>query len=264
MTSVPSATITPEHVLTEVKNRVLTIRMNRPEKKNALTGAMYKAMSDAIRSSDSDPQIRVVVIAGTTGCFTAGNDLADFAAAKPGTGPVAALTFLETLAAAQKPVIAEVAGIAIGIGTTLLLHCDLVYAAPGARFQLPFVNLGLCPEAGSSMILPGLIGHHRAAEVLFFGEPFNAEGARELGIVNQIFAEAELSSAVAGKAQVLAEKPPAALRASKALLKKAAADQIREAMSRESEQFAALLQGPEAKEAMAAFLERRKPDFSRF
>lgn len=146
----------------------------------------------------------------------------------------------------------------------MLLHCDVVYAAPSARFQMPFVNLGLCPEAGSSLILPMLVGHHRAAELLMFGEPFDASAAREYGIVNQIFADGELVSAAVARAQQLAEKPPGSLCATKHLLKSGVSAAIEEAMMRETKEFAARLQGPEAKEAMAAFIERRKPDFSRF
>src|SRR5215472_16850415 len=165
--------------------------MDRPEKKNALTGAMYSAMTQALRLADSDSSVRVVVITGTENCFTAGNDLADFAAAKPGQ-PAPAIRYLETLAATTKPVAAAVSGVAIGIGTTMLLHCDLVYAAASARFQLPFVNLGLCPEAASSAILPSLMGLHRATELLFFGEPFGADIARDLGIVNQVVADSDV------------------------------------------------------------------------
>src|SRR5262249_29852888 len=171
---------------------------------------------------------------------------------------------LETLASTAKLLIAAVNGLAIGIGTTMLLHCDLVYAGAGARFQLPFVNLGLCPEAGSSLLLPSRMGHQRAAELLFFGEPFSAEDARKLGLVNEVFPDGELAGAALGRAQQLAAKAPAALRTTKKLLKSGMADAIRQAMVRESEQFAALLQAGEAKEAMAAFLERRKPDFSSF
>lgn len=252
-----------EHVVVDVQDRVLTIRLNRPEKKNALTFAMYTAMTEALMKADSDAGLHVVLIAGTQDCFTAGNDLADFAAAKPGeVSP--AMRYLETLAAFAKPVLASVGGVAIGIGTTMLLHCDLVYAAASARFQLPFVNLGLCPEAASSAILPTLIGLHRASELLLFGEPFGAEAARELGIVNQVVADSDLLAAAAAKAQLLSQKPPAALRTTKMLLKAGQADVIKKAMAREGEQFAALLQGPESNEAMAAFLERRKPDFSRF
>ena len=243
-------------------DRVRIIRMDRPEKKNALTGAMYSAMTEALRQADTDSSVRVVLITGTESCFTAGNDLADFAAKQPGQ-PAPAIRYLEALAAFTKPVIAAVSGVAIGIGTTMLLHCDLVYAAADARFQLPFVNLGLCPEAASSWILPTRMGHARAAELVFFGEPFGAEKAYDIRLINEIFAGDLLPGAL-GKAKALAEKPPAALRATKRLLKTAQADAIKQAMARETEQFAALLQAGEAKEAMAAFLERRKPDFSRF
>jgi enoyl-CoA hydratase/carnithine racemase len=253
----------PDHVVVGFQERILTLRLNRPEKKNALTFAMYTAMTEALAQADSNADVRAVLITGTPDCFTAGNDLADFAAAKPGQASPA-IRYLETLAATAKPVVAAVGGVAIGIGTTMLLHCDLVYAAASARFQLPFANLGLCPEAGSSAILPALMGTHRAAELLLFGEPFGAEAARDLGIVNQVVADADLLATATAKAQQLSQKPPAALRTTKMLLKCGQADVIKQAMSRESQQFAALLQGPEAKEAMAAFLERRKPDFSRF
>ncbi|HYX52241.1 MAG TPA: enoyl-CoA hydratase [Candidatus Limnocylindrales bacterium] len=252
-----------DQVQVQVENRVMAIRMNRPEKKNALTGAMYNAMRDALRKAGGNPQVRAVLLTGTQDCFTAGNDLADFAAAKPGE-PVPALTFLEVLTATPKPVVAAVAGVAVGIGTTMLLHCDLVYAAKSARFQLPFVNLGLCPEAASSMILPAMAGSHRASELLMLGEPFGADVGREIGLVNQVVDDAELFAAAAAKAQALAEKPPAAMRATKALIKGSVSAAIAEAMKRESAQFGALLQGPEAKEAMAAFMERRKPDWSKF
>lgn len=252
-----------DHISVSIQDRILSIRMDRPEKKNALTRAMYLAMVEALRQAAAAPDVRAIIISGSQDCFTAGNDLVDFANAQPGESSPAIL-FLQTLAAAPKPVLAAVSGVAVGIGTTMLLHCDLVYAAPSARFQLPFVNLGLCPEAGSSFILPRLMGHARAAESLFFGEPFSAETARDLGLVNQIVPDAELLSHIAARARLLAEKPPGALRTAKALLKHRPADAIADAMARESQQFAALLQGPEAKEAMAAFLQRRKPDFSRF
>jgi enoyl-CoA hydratase/carnithine racemase len=146
----------------------------------------------------------------------------------------------------------------------MLLHCDLVYAAASARFQLPFVNLGLCPEAGSSYILPALLGQRRAAGLLFFGQTFGAEEARDFGIVNEIVVEGELLARATQAAQQLAEKPPTALRTAKALLKQSFAENIRAAMARETQQFGALLQGPEAREAMTAFMQRRRPDFSRF
>jgi enoyl-CoA hydratase/carnithine racemase len=252
-----------ENIVVSVENRILTLRLDRPEKKNALTRGMYLGMIEALKQADADPNVRVVMITGTEVCFTAGNDLVDFANAKPGeTSP--AILFLQTLIAAQKPVIAAVGGVAVGIGTTMLLHCDLVYAASGARFQLPFVNLGLCPEAGSSALLPALMGQRRAAELLYFGEPFTADTAQEVGIVNSVVGSGELLNIAMEKARQLAEKPPAALRISKALLKRGSVDMIADAMAKETEQFAALLQGPEAREAMMAFMQRRKPDFSQF
>ena len=252
-----------EHIVVSVQDRILTLRLDRLEKKNALTRGMYLGMIDALKQADNDPDVRVVLITGTQDCFTAGNDLVDFANAKPGeTSP--AILYLQTLAAAQKPVIAAVGGVAVGIGTTMLLHCDLVYAASDTRFQLPFVNLGLCPEAGSSVLLPGLMGHRRAAELLFFGEPFTAAVAHDLGIVNAVVSANELLTTATAIAQQLVEKPPAALRTTKALLKRGTAGAIADGMARETEQFAALLQGPEAREAMMAFMQRRKPDFSKF
>src|SRR5438270_12259153 len=211
-----------DNITVSVADRILTVRMDRPEKKNALTREMYLGMIEALKQAEADAAVRVIVITGAHDCFTAGNDLVDFANAKPGE-PAVALEYLETLAAAQKPVIAAVGGVAVGIGTTMLLHCDLVYAASSARFQLPFVNLGLCPEAGSSFILPASMGQRRAAELLFFGEPFGAEAARELGIVHDICAENELLEKRAGKVRRLAEKPPTALRTAKPLLKQGVA-----------------------------------------
>jgi len=244
-------------------DRVLSIRMDRPEKKNALTRTMYIAMTDALRQAEANAAVRAILITGTADCFTAGNDLVDFANAAPGESSPA-IAFLQTLAAAEKPVVAAVNGTAIGIGTTMLLHCDLVYAASSARFQLPFVNLGLCPEAASSFILPRMMGHHRAAELLFLGAPFGAGTARELGIVNEVYADRDLLAEAKSKAAQLAEKPPTALRITKALLKHTTAGAKAEAMEREAKQFLMLLQGPEAREAMTAFMQRRKPDFSNF
>ncbi|HET7871944.1 MAG TPA: enoyl-CoA hydratase-related protein, partial [Terriglobales bacterium] len=201
-----------DHIVVEAQSRVLTIRLNRPEKKNALTQAMYQDMSEGLLAAEGNRAVRAVLITGTETSFTAGNDIVDFAHARPGE-PTAALTFLQTLAAAKKPVIAAVNGLAIGIGVTLLLHCDLVYAAASARFQLPFVNLGLCPEAGSSFILPLLAGYQRAAQLLFFGEPFAANEAHDLGFVNAVLPDHELLAVATEKARQLAEKPPGALAA---------------------------------------------------
>ncbi|HZD95704.1 MAG TPA: enoyl-CoA hydratase [Candidatus Sulfotelmatobacter sp.] len=252
-----------EHVAVSVQDRILTIRMNRPEKKNAVTQEMYRIMMEALRQAQADAAVRVVLITGSEQCFTAGNDLEDFLKAKPGETSHA-LLFLEALATAQKPMVAAVSGVAVGLGTTMLLHCDLVYASSTARFQLPFVNLGISPEAGSSYILPAMVGQRRAAELLLLGDPFSAETARDLGIVNEVLPEGEVLSRATARAQQLAEKPPAALRNARALMKKGSEAAIAEAMARELKEFGPLLVGPEAKEAFTAFLQRRKPDFSRF
>jgi enoyl-CoA hydratase/carnithine racemase len=252
-----------DHIVVSVQDRILSIKLDRLEKKNALTRGMYLAIIEALQQAENDSNVRVVMISGSQDCFTAGNDLVDFANAKPGeTSP--AILFLQTLSTTQKPVIAAVGGVAVGIGTTMLLHCDLVYAAADAHFQLPFVNLGLCPEAASSLILPALMGHRSAAELLFLGEPFNSEAAHTLGIVNAVLPPSELLIMTTEIGKLLAQKPPAALRATKALLKRGTLSSIADAMAAETEKFASLLQGPEAKEAMMAFLQKRKPDFSKF
>jgi enoyl-CoA hydratase/carnithine racemase len=245
------------HVIFERDPGLAIIRLNRPEKKNALTLAMYRALIEALDQADADDSVRVVLITGTSNCFTAGNDLADFATATS-EGPRDAVHFLEKLRATEKPSIAAVEGLAIGIGTTMLLHCDLVYAGASARFQLPFVNLGLCPEAGSSLILPTMAGHQRAAALLFFGEPFGAEEARSYGLVNQISLDGTVVEFAMSRARQLAQKPSAALRTTKALLRRHSASAVAEAMAIETRKFAELLQGPEAKQAMATFLERSR------
>jgi enoyl-CoA hydratase/carnithine racemase len=244
-----------DHVVFEKAEDIAVVRLNRPEKKNALTLAMYRGLIDALEQTESDDGVRVILITGTADCFTAGNDLADFASASS-DGPRDAVFFLEKLRAAQKPVIAAAEGLAIGIGTTMLLHCDLVYAGASARFQLPFVSLGLCPEAGSSVILPAMVGHQFAAELLFFGEPFTAEQARDYGLVNQVRPDGEVFQFAMSRARQLAAKPVPALRATKALLRRSGSSFVADAMKDETRRFAELLQGPDAKQAMAAFLER--------
>ncbi|WP_298432267.1 enoyl-CoA hydratase-related protein [Geobacter sp.] len=253
-----------QHILVESREGVLCIRMNRPEKKNALTRAMYRIMADAIAQADADDAVRVILITGTGDCFTSGNDLADFRDASTSDRERERNPFMPAISRAKKPVVAAVSGVAVGIGTTMLLHCDLVYAGTGARFQLPFVNLGLCPELGSSVLLPLLMGHQRAAELLLLGEPFGAESARELGIVNGVCADAELLETAFGKARQLAAQPPASVRLTKALMKRAREVAVMTVMEEEIAHFGERLRSPEAAEAFQAFAERRKPDFSRF
>jgi enoyl-CoA hydratase/carnithine racemase len=213
---------------------------------------------------ESDNDLRVGVITGTQDCFTAGNDLVDFLdhAGIHDQSPVG--RFLRVLPGVSKPLVAAVNGPAVGIGTTLLLHCDLVYAAPGAQFQMPFASLGLCPEAGSSLLLPQLAGYRKAAELLMLCETFDANEAKALGIVNQVVDEEHYLDHAIAKARQLASLPPASIRTTKKLLRTANADQLESIMKMEKEYFMRMLQGAEAKEAFNAFLEKRKPDFSRF
>jgi enoyl-CoA hydratase/carnithine racemase len=252
-------------IAVERDGSVLTLRMNRPEKRNALTHAMYSALADGLETAATDPGVRVVVIAGAGGAFTAGNDLGDFLAAPPRDGGEAPVgRFLRTISHFPKPLVAAVEGVAVGVGTTMLLHCDLVYAADTARFQLAFVNLGLVPEAASSLLLPRIVGHARAAELLMFGEPFGAADAERYGIVNKVVPAAELETFVRDRTAVLAAKPAAALRSTKKLLRYATSSTVSERMAEEGVLFAAGLQSDEAREAMTAFMEKRRPDFSRF
>ncbi len=250
-------------ILTQTHDAVLRIQINRPDKKNALTLAMYEAMTAALLAAEADPAVRVILFAGADSCFTAGNDLADFLNSPPGGEDSPVFRFLKTLIAAQKPVLAAVHGVAVGIGTTMLLHCDLVYAGPSARFQTPFVNLGLTPEAASSLLLPQLMGHRRAAELLLLGETFDAETALAVGLINGLRADSELDAYVLHKADILAAKPPTAVRLSKQLMKRWPAAAVQQAMGQEGDIFIARLHSSEAREAMTAFFERRQPDFSR-
>jgi enoyl-CoA hydratase/carnithine racemase len=243
--------------------RVLLIRIHRPEKKNALTRAMYSSLAEAIENAETNPAIRAITITGIHDVFTSGNDLNDFLEARSTGIENPVMRFLAAIANARKPLIAGVNGLAVGIGVTLLLHCDLVYAAEGAIFQLPFVNLGVVPEAASSLLLPRIMGHHRAAELLFFGDRFDSRTAQELRLVNAVHRRDLLDAVVAEKAGALAAKPPQALRLTKELLKGAAyRSQVAATMEEERVHFERQLGSPEAREAMNAFLEKRPPDFS--
>jgi enoyl-CoA hydratase/carnithine racemase len=244
--------------------QILHLQINRPEKKNALTQAMYAEMADGLARAQDDRAVRVVLLSGTESVFSAGNDISDFLTAFSMDAQSPVVRFLTLLAHFPKPVVAAVNGPAIGIGTTMLLHCDLVYSGRGARFQLPFVNLGLVPEAASSLILPATLGHRRAAALLMLGEPFDAETALALGIVNGVVEDEAVLASALRAATALAEKPPAALRLTKSLMRQWQLEGIEHALAVESGLFAQQLKGPEAQEALKAFMERRKPDFSSF
>lgn len=248
----------------EFSDNILTLRINRPEKKNALNLAMYQGLADGLRQADGDHTVRVILICGTDDCFTSGNDLADFLGAPPTGVDSPVMQFLIAISEARKPVVASVSGLAVGVGVTMLLHCDLAYAGNSATFQMPFVNLALCPEAGSTLLLPRIMGHQRAAELLLLGEVFGAEKACSLGILTEVCPDSDVQAYALKKALQLAAQPAAALRLAKSLLKRDYQASLREAILEEGKQFIECLKSPEAAEALQAFMQRRKPDFSRF
>ena len=251
-------------IIADTEGRVRTIVINRPEKKNALTLAMYEGLTNELQRAAEDPTIRVVVVTGVDGVFTSGNDLADFQEAGGLGEDAPVFRFIQALPRFTKPLIAAVNGLAVGIGTTMLPHCDLVYASSKAVFLTPFSRLGVTPEAGSSLLLPLIAGLQRATAMLMLGETFDAERAREAGLVNEIVAPEELSRRVAERAEALAALPPAAVRQTKELLRGELLDRLEAVMELEGQIFRKRLTSPEAKEAFAAFFEKRAADFSQF
>jgi enoyl-CoA hydratase/carnithine racemase len=251
-------------ILIDHANGVLTLTLNRVEKKNSFTQAMYTAMADALAGAATDAVTRVVVIQGHITVFSAGNDLRDFLSGPAGTGSSDAPVqrFITELAQFPKPLLAAVCGPAVGIGTTMLFHCDLVYAGDNAAFSMPFVNLGLFPEAASSLLAPRLMGYHRAAEALLMGEPFMAEAALEIGLINRIVPPTEANGLAQAQARKLAAKPLRALMETKRLLKKSQSAEVAQRISEEFDSFGRMLKEPAAMEAIAAFTEKRRPDFS--
>ena len=243
--------------------QVARVRFDRIDKKNALTAEMYAQLGAALAAAEADTQVRAVLLHGTAECFTAGNDIGDFLK-RPAGGVPPAKALFDVLPHMKKPVVAAVGGPAVGIGSTLLLHCDLVYAAPSARFQLPFVPLGLVPEAASSLLLPMSAGYQRAAELLLLGQPFGVEKASAAGFVTEVVGEAELLERARAAARALAALPPESVRLTKALMKRPLAPGIAEQMAEELRLFSQRVASPEAREALSAFLEKRRPDFSRF
>jgi enoyl-CoA hydratase/carnithine racemase len=253
------------HVECDLDGAVQCIAINRPEKKNSLTAEMYSALADAVEHAEADPAVRVMLLHAIGEAFTGGNDLLDFLQ-KPWSGQQVppAVRFIHAVAHAKKPMVAAVQGLAVGIGVTILLHCDLVYAAEGARFVMPFIDLGIVPEAGSTVLLPALIGRQRAAELLMLGGPLDAQRAYELGLVNAIVAPGALFAAASQAAKRLAEKPVGALLACKRLMKHAMQAEVNRALHEEVREIKDRLDSPETKEALTAFVEKRKPDFSKF
>lgn len=254
-----------EHVLVEREEGLLTLRLHRLDKKNALTRAMYSRMAQVLEEADDDPSVRAVLICGGDECFTSGNDIADFLQEPPTGMDSPVFFFMRALFEMKKPVVAAVAGPAVGIGTTLLLHCDLVYVSQDAVLKMPFVALGLCPEYGSSLILPHMLGHAKAAELLLLGQSFSGEQAAAWGIANEAL---ENGAATLVRAKEMAKRflqlPPKAVEDSKGLMRKPGREQLRKVIEEEGALFNQRLRSPEAIEALSAFMQRRKPDFSKF
>lgn len=253
-----------EHVKTEIADGVMTLTLQRPEKKNALTVAMYDAMSDALDRAETDDSVRAILFQGDGDSFTAGNDLADFANQSSGGSSVegGAHRFIAIIGKAKKPLVAAVQGNAVGVGTTMLLHCDLVYLAENARLITPFVNLALVPEAASSFLLPLRIGHARAYAMFALGEPMEAAAALACGLANAVVRQAELRKKARDAAVALTKRPAGSLSLTKQLMRDH--ERIAARMAEEGSLFKERLKTPEAREAFAAFAERRPPDFTKF
>jgi enoyl-CoA hydratase/carnithine racemase len=249
-------------ILTHIDAGVMTITFNRLDKKNSITSTMYSAMADAVADAAADASVRVVLFQGHESIFSAGNDIGDFLNQPPTTQESPVFRFLRGIATFEKPLLAAVAGPAVGIGTTMLFHCDLVYAGDNAAFSMPFVNLGLCPEAASSLLAPRMFGYHRAAEALLMGEPFFAEAAQEVGLVNRVVPPTEVNGYAQAQARKLAAKPLTSLIATKRLMK-GDTQAVLQKMDEEGQSFGRMLREPAAKEAFGAFMEKRKPDFSK-
>ena len=251
-------------IKTAVLNGVYTLEIARPEKKNAITIDMYQAMAHGLAAAQADAAVRAVLITGQPGIFTSGNDLEDFMKRPPRGTDSPVFSFMQALAGCEKPVVAAVTGAAIGIGTTLLLHCDLVYVSDESRLAMPFVSLGLVPEFASSLIVPQLVGRAKAAEKILLGDPFTGPEAVEMGIANAVLPASEVVLHARRVAERFNALPPGAVRETKKLLRRAGAEATGAAIQAEAAVFAQRLVSPEAREAFSAFFEKRKPDFSTF
>src|SRR3979411_316709 len=250
-------------IVTERAGSVLRIQLNRPTKRNAMTSAMYVALAGIFNEAANDENTRVVLWHGAGDSFCAGNDIEDFLKNPPGPGESPQAGLMNAFFNFDKPVVVAGHGAAIGGGTTMLTHCDFIYAGESAKFQMPFINLAVVPEFGSSCSVPARIGHIRAAELILLGLPFDAKRAADLGFVTQVVPDQTLLATATETARELAAKPAGALQASKRLMKRPFREQIRAAMKAENEEFSAQVRSEEAKEAFTAFLEKRKPDFTR-
>jgi enoyl-CoA hydratase/carnithine racemase len=252
-----------DEIITERSASVLRVLLNRPAKKNAMTSSMYVTLADIFTDAAKDEQTRVVLWHGAGDSFCAGNDIEDFLKNPPGPGNFPQARLMKALADFDKPLIVAVQGAAIGGGTTMLTHCDFVYAGESAKFQMPFVNLALVPEFGSSFSIPVRIGHIRAAELILLGLSFDARKAADLGLITQVVSDQNLLATATETARKLAAKPAGALKASKKLMKQSFSEQIKAAMKAENEEYSARVRSEDAKEAFAAFLQKRPPNFNR-
>lgn len=247
-------------ILAELSDRILTIRFNRPDKKNALTKAMYAALAEAMDSAQANDAVRVILFAGQADCFTSGNDLFD-----PPDGLEGALgRFIQALMTCPKPVIAAPCGLAVGIGLTLLMYCDLVYCGEQTMLRAPFVSLGVCPELGASFVVPQLMGYQRACALLLTGEAIDAATAREYGLVNEVRPNGEAEEFARSKARLIAALPPQSVRTTKMLMRRWSQPMAQEANTLEMQHLMVMALGPETREAIAAFAQKRRPDFSQF
>jgi enoyl-CoA hydratase/carnithine racemase len=247
---------------TELSDGILRVEFNRPEKKNAMTGAMYDRLAEILTEANANDAVRVILWHGAGDSFSAGNDIEDFQKNPPGAGGSPQGRLTDAFIAFEKPIVVAVHGAAVGGGTTMLTHCDFVYAGESAKFRLPFVDLALVPEFGSSFSIPASVGHLRATELFLLGEPFKAQQAAELGLVTRVVPDAELLEVAKATARKLAAKPGGALRASKRLINAASLAPLREAVQAEAGEFAARVRSAEATEAFSAFREKRPPNFS--
>jgi enoyl-CoA hydratase/carnithine racemase len=252
-----------EDIVTAQSGSILRVQLNRPTKRNAMTSAMYVALADILNQAAIDDNTRVVLWHGAGDSFCAGNDIQDFLKNPPGPGESPQARLMEALVNFDKPIVAAVHGAAIGGGTTMLLHCDFIYAGESTKFQMPFINLAVVPEFGSSYSVPARIGHVRAAELILLGAPFDAKRAAELGLVNEVISDKDLMARAGETAERLAAKPAKALQASKRLIKQPFREKVKAAMKAENGEFSAQVRSEDAKEAFTAFLEKRKPDFTR-
>jgi len=249
-------------IVTERSANILRIQLNRPARKNAMTVAMYNTMADLLNDAAKDDQIRVVLWHGAGDSFSAGNDIQDFLKNPPGAGESPQARLIQALISFDKPIVVAVQGAAIGGGTTMLTHCDFVFAGESAKFQMPFINLALVPEFGSSYSVPARIGYLRAAELILLGARFDARRAAELGLVTRVVPDQELLATATDTARKVAEKAPAALQACKRLMRSSTRDQLERAVKLELQEFSERVRSAEAKEAFSAFIEKRKPNFS--